>query len=141
MNVAAIATDGTTPSGMIEGYYLIFDLIAVSLLLLYTVVLLRVLRTRRSGLAGRRWYRRLITVWRELLVPFVILIRLPDIFGEAWPTLIHGDVGLVAGLVAMLGLTTFAARAAFAYRSASAARTRSDPAPEQRNATVAGVTR
>jgi hypothetical protein len=85
-------------------------------LALYLTILVRVLRARTPGLAGRPWYRRLVTLWRELRVPFVILTRLPDAFGEPWHTLVRGDVGLVAGLVAVLGFATLAARALFAYR-------------------------
>ena len=35
MNIAAIATTGSAPRGMVEGFYLIFDLIALAALLLY----------------------------------------------------------------------------------------------------------
>jgi hypothetical protein len=116
MNVASIATIGSPTSGFVEGWYLIFDLLALAVLLAYSVVLVRVLRSRSAGLAGRPWYRRLVTLWRELVVPFVILVRLPDAFGEPWHTLVRGDVGLVAALVVVLGLTTSAARAVFALR-------------------------
>jgi hypothetical protein len=117
MNIAAIATTGSAPQGMVEGYYLIFDLLAVAALGFYAVVLVRVLRRREPGLAGRSWFSRLVTAWRELVVPVVILVRLPDAFGEPWHTLTRSDVGLVAALVAALGLTTMAARAVFATRN------------------------
>ena len=115
MNVAGIASTGQAPAGLFEGFYLIFDLIALTVLGLYGTILVRVLRARTPGLAGRPWYRRLVTFWRELIVPVVILTRLPDAFGEPWPTLVRGDVGVVAALVAVLGLATLAARALFAY--------------------------
>jgi CubicO group peptidase (beta-lactamase class C family) len=138
MNVAAIATTGTAPRGMVEGYYLIFDLLALAALLAYSAVLARVLRSRDPGLAGRPWYRRLVTLWRELVVPFVIIVRLPDVFGEPWHTLIRGDVGLVAALVAVLGLTTMAARVVFASRRpASPAMPVSTP-PDRDAVTLAG---
>jgi hypothetical protein len=116
MNVAAIAADGSAPAGLIEGFYLIFDVTALAVLALYLVILVRLLGSRDPGLAGRPWYRRLLTAWREVVVPLVILLRLPDVFGQPWPTLIRGDVGLVTALVSLLGLTTMAARAVFALR-------------------------
>ena len=93
MNVAGIASTGEAPAGLGEGFYLIFDLIALTVLGLYGTILVRVLRARTPGLAGRPWYRRLVTLWRELIVPVVILTRVPDAFGEPWPTLVQGDVG------------------------------------------------
>jgi len=119
MNVAGIASMGVAPTGLVEGFYLIFDLIALAVLALYLAILVRVLRARTPGLAGRPWYRRLVTLWRELAVPVVILTRLPDALGEPWHTLVRSDVGLVAGLVAVLGLATLAARALFAYRGSA----------------------
>jgi CubicO group peptidase (beta-lactamase class C family) len=131
MNVAGIASTGVAAAGgLVEGFYLIFDLIAVAVLALYVTILVRVIRSRTSGLAGRPWYRRLVTLWREFVVPVVILTRLPDAFGEPWRTLVRGDIGLAAGLVAVLGLATLAARALFAYR-------RSAISPELDSATPA----
>ena len=52
----------------------------------------------------------------EIVVPVVILIRLPAWVGESWPTLVRDDVGVTAGLVSALGLATMAARAVFAYQ-------------------------
>jgi CubicO group peptidase (beta-lactamase class C family) len=117
MNVAGIASTGIAAQGLAEGFYLIFDAIALAVLALYSTILVRVVRARAPGLAGRPWYRRLVTLWRELVVPVVILTRLPDALGEPWHTLVRGDVGLVAGLVAVLGLATLTARAVFAVRS------------------------
>jgi CubicO group peptidase (beta-lactamase class C family) len=122
MNVATIAAHGAPATGLVEGLYLIFDLLAVAVLLAYAIVLVRVLRTRRSGLTGRPWYRRAVTVWREAVVPPAILIRLPGAFGESWATLVRGDVGLVAAGVAVVGLGTMTARVVFllvAHRSGS----------------------
>ena len=87
MNVTGIAADGTAPSGLVEGFYLIFDLLAVAALALYTTVLVRVLRSRPSGLAPRPWYRLAFTLWREIFVPLVILLRLPGLADEPWPSL------------------------------------------------------
>ena len=104
------------------------------------MILARVLRSRDPGLAGRPWYRRLVTLWRELVVPIVILTRLPDVFGEPWHTLIRGDVGLAAALVAVLGLTTMAARVVFAARRpASATPTVTHGAAEDENPTNLAV--
>jgi hypothetical protein len=131
--VAAIAAGDTPSSGFVTGFYLIFDLIALVALTLYLVILVRVIRTREPGLTGRPWYRRLVTVWRELVVPVVILIRLPDVFGEPWRTLVRGDVGLVAALVTTIGLATMTARAFFAPRPSTPPRSdtaaRDDLAP------------
>ena len=125
VNVAGIAADGSALVGLVEGFYLIFDVIAFAVLTLYLVILVRVIRSREPGLAGRPWYRRLVTAWRELVVPLVILLRLPDVFGQPWHTLIRGDVGLVAALISILGIATIVARAVFALRPSTAPHSKS----------------
>jgi CubicO group peptidase (beta-lactamase class C family) len=132
MNVAAIATDGSAATGLVEGLYLVFDGLALAALLLYAIVLVRVLRSRQSGLAGRPWYRRSVTIWREIVVPVVILVRLPGLVGESWPALVRDDVGVAAALVSALGLATIAARAVFAHqrKASSPSGTSGSPGPD-----------
>jgi hypothetical protein len=61
-----------------------------------------------------RWYPRswysAVAVWREVLVPAAVLLRLPGFYQESWNYLLTGDVGFCAALIATLGLTTLTAR-------------------------------
>jgi CubicO group peptidase (beta-lactamase class C family) len=115
MNVAAIAATGSAPVGLIEGLYLIFDLIVLAAIAGYLLGLLRLVRARVPGYAGRRWYRRAFMVWREILVPAVLLLRLPDVTQEPWSHLVKTDIGVAALAIAVLGLAPVALRLWFWY--------------------------
>jgi hypothetical protein len=55
------------------------------------------------------WYSA-VAVWREVLVPVAVFLRLPGVYHESWSYLLTDHVGFCAALVATLGLSTLTAR-------------------------------
>ena len=115
MNAALIAGQGAPASGLVEGLYLIFDLVVVGSVLWYARSLARVLKRRVRGYPRPVW-RIAIAVWREVLIPVGIVVELPAVYSEPWSYLLTGDVGLSAALIAGLGIATFLVRTANAIR-------------------------
>jgi hypothetical protein len=83
---------------------------------LYLRSLTRVLRRRTPWFAGFRPFGVATAVWREVVVPPVLLTLLPRHLALSWPVLVHSDVGLLAATVSVLGLATLVLRAGFALR-------------------------
>jgi CubicO group peptidase (beta-lactamase class C family) len=108
LNATSIAAVGHTSSGLVEGLYVIFDLIVAGAVFVYGRTLVRVVRGRVRWYP-RSWYSAL-AVWREVLVPVAVFLRLPGVYKESWSYLLTGDVGFCAALIAALGLSTLTAR-------------------------------
>ncbi|MDX6365060.1 MAG: hypothetical protein QOK30_136 [Nocardioidaceae bacterium] len=108
LNATSIAAVGHASSGLVEGLYVIFDLVVAGALFIYSRTFVRVVK-RRVRYYPRSWYSA-VAVWREVLVPAAVLLRLPGFYHESWNYLLTGDVGFCAALIATLGLTTLAAR-------------------------------
>jgi hypothetical protein len=98
---------------MVEGYYLIFDAIVALALFVYVRTLWRVVSRRVAGYPRRPWYKNLFAIWREALVPTIVLTEVPRVLQEPWSYLVTGDVGAVAMTVSMLGLATVGGRISF----------------------------
>jgi hypothetical protein len=114
LNAISIAATGTAPSGLVQGFYVVFDLIVLAALFLYVRTLVRVVRGGTRGYP-KSWYT-VLALWREVVVPVVIVVRLPSATGEPWGYMLTGDLGFAAGLVVALGVTTLAARVWFFLR-------------------------
>ena len=72
----------------------------------------RVRRRQRPTAGGR--FRRLAGItfhgYLDLLVPIVLLLRVPDAFAAPWPVLVRTDIGLVLAVFIALRLTGGALR-------------------------------
>lgn len=116
LNATSIAASGKTSSGLVGGLYVIFDLIVAGALFIYIRMLARVIR------GTTRWYPRswpsIIALWREAIVPVVIVVKLPSVYGAPWRYMVTGDVGLSAAVITILGLATLAVRTFNGTRSA-----------------------
>lgn len=131
--------EGREPDGTITLMYPAFD--AISILLIGFLVwrlgsLVR--RVRRGGagaptVLGNRWLGIAATVWFSGIVPVEIFLRMPDLLGAPWTTLVQIDLGLVALAFAALrlatGLVWLAVLVAWLRRRLLADRASSGPAP------------
>lgn len=116
LNAAAIASDAA-PQGTVRGMYVIVDLLLALMLFVFGRAFVRVLRRRTPGLVGQSRPRMAFTLWREVLVPVLLVLELPRLFGFPWPVLIESDLGLCLALVATLGAATMVARLVFLWAS------------------------
>jgi CubicO group peptidase (beta-lactamase class C family) len=107
---AAMTAAGLPRQGNLSGLYEVFDLLALVILGLLVRVLLGAWRSRGSGLRGMSWPRLLFTLWRELLVPFVLLLEVPHRLGGGPAVLLRSDVGVVVLCWVILALGAFVLR-------------------------------
>jgi CubicO group peptidase (beta-lactamase class C family) len=103
---------GHEPRGTLQLFYPAFDLAALTLLGLFAVGLVRTVRRPigpRPTWADRSRLSRLRLVgslgfraYLDVVVPIVLLVKMPDLLGAPWTTLVRIDFGLViAAIVAV----------------------------------------
>ncbi len=131
---AAALLMGREPMGTLQAFYPAFDLLIVALFALLVVGLVKVVRRPMDGSldwagrsrAGRARLvgSRLFLGYLDVMVPVILLLKVPDVLGAPWPVLVRVDLGAVAlGLIVMRLLDggIRAARFALARRRRDAA--------------------
>lgn len=114
---------GREPDGTLERLYPIVDVFLVVLLAVMLrghLQLLRRVRDReRPATHGR--VRRMATIafhgYLDLIVPVLLLLRVPDAMAAPWPVLVRTDVGLVVIVLVALRLSGGGLRVAGWWRS------------------------
>jgi hypothetical protein len=107
---AALTAAGLPRRGSLSGLYEVFDLLTVGLLALLVRNLRRAWRDRGTALRALSRPRLLFVLWRELLVPVLLLVEVPHRLGGGPIVLLHSDVGLVVLCWIALALAAFAVR-------------------------------
>ena len=114
---------GREPNGTLEKFYPIVDVALIVALVVMLRGHLRLadrVRRRQRPTAGGR-FRRLAGItfhgYLDLLVPIVLLLRVPDAFAAPWPVLVRTDIGLVLAVFIALRLTGGALRLAGWWRT------------------------
>jgi CubicO group peptidase (beta-lactamase class C family) len=100
---------GHEPRGTLQLFYPAFDLAALALLALLVIGLVRTVRRPigpwpawadrprlgRLRLVGSLGFR----AYLDVIVPIVLLVKVPDLLGAPWTTLVRIDVGLVIAAI------------------------------------------
>ena len=102
---------GREPDGTLERLYPIVDIFLLVLLAVTLRGHLRLVRRvrdrERPATHGR--FRRMATVafhgYLDLIVPVILLLRVPDAMAAPWPVLVRTDVGLVVLILVALRLS------------------------------------
>ena len=107
---------GREPNGTLEKFYPLVDvalIVALVVMLRGHVRLADRVRRRQPPTAGGR-FRRMAGItfhgYLDLLVPIVLLLRVPDALAAPWSVLIRTDIGLVLAVFIALRLTGGALR-------------------------------
>ena len=114
---------GREPDGTLERLYPIVDvflLVLLAVMLRGHLRLVRRVRDReRPATHGR--FRRMATIafhgYLDLIVPVILLLRVPDAMAAPWPVLVRTDVGLVVLILVALRLSGGGLRLAGWWRS------------------------
>ncbi len=114
---------GRQPDGTLEKFYPIVDLVLVVGLAMMIRGMFELARRVRQGgqPASHGRVRRLAGVafhgYLDLIVPILLLVRVPVAFAAPWPILVRTDVGLVILVLAIARLATGTLRLAGWWRS------------------------
>lgn len=114
---------GRQPDGTLEKFYPIVDLVLViGLAMMIRGMFQLAGRVRQGGHpASHSRVRRLVGVafhgYLDLIVPILLLLRVPVAFAAPWPILVRTDVGLVILIFAIVRLATGTLRLAGWWRS------------------------
>ena len=107
---------GREPNGTLEKFYVIVDVVLILMLIVMLRGHLRLARRmrRRERPAPVSWLRRLAGItfhgYLDLLVPILLLLRVPIAFAAPWSVLVRTDIGLVLAIFIGLRLTGGALR-------------------------------
>ncbi len=107
---AAAMLIGREPMGTLQAFYPAFDLLVLALFVLFVVGLVKLVRRPMDGRldwagrsrAGRASLigSRILLGYLDVVVPVVLLLKVPDVLGASWPVLVRVDLGAVAlGLI------------------------------------------
>jgi len=120
---------GRAPGGTLDAFYPTIDLVLLVLLVRWSWSLVRLGRetwrhetpSRSARGRVRRSLGFAFRAYLDVLVPVVILVRMPDLLGAGWPDLVRTDVGLVLAVVVALRLVDGGLRTAGWWRERSMA--------------------
>ena len=103
---------GGQSDGTLERFYPIVDVVLVVLLaMMLRGIVRQARRVRGSGASARprpsapRSAALAFHGYLDLLVPVVLLLRVPAVFAAPWPVLVRTDVGLVVAVLIVVRLT------------------------------------
>ena len=114
---------GRQPDGTLEHMYPVLDVFLIILLVVMLrghVALARRVR-RREAAAHHGWIRRLATIgfhgYLDIIVPLLLLVRVPDAMSASWPVLVRTDIGVVIAVLIAIRLSGGGLRLAGWWRS------------------------
>ena len=111
IGLAAVAMlIGREPNGTLQAFYPAFDLLVLALFAMLVGGLVRLIRrpmepslgwVTRSPLGRARFVgSRAFLTYLDIIVPLVLLLKVPDVLGASWPVLLRVDLGVVVfGLI------------------------------------------
>ncbi len=102
---------GRQSNGTLEHFYLILDLALLVLLALWARGLVRLARRawRREPVSGGWQVRRVgaivIRSYLDIVIPVLLVVRVPEVFSAPWSAMVRTDVGLVIVVFLVLRAT------------------------------------
>ena len=103
---------GREPDGTIAFLYPAFDVVTVLALGWIGWRLLRTIRRLRRGdpvaprLLGNRWLGAVVAIWLNAIIPFELMVLVPNLLAAPWSTLVRIDLGQVLFAFALLRFAT-----------------------------------